>query len=108
MPDDIESHFSFAVLDQHVRPYFGPRSQEGLYICNACGSTQRSHSNMTNHVESKHLSLTLKCILCHGISKTCLVVSCHVMSKTCHVKHTSCHVMSCQQHVMSRTYRVLS
>lgn len=70
MPDDIESHFSFAVLDQHVRPYFGPRSQEGLYICNACGSTQRSHSNMTNHVESKHLSLTLKCILCHGISKT--------------------------------------
>ena len=59
-----------AVLDDHVRSFFGPRSQEGLYVCNACGSTQRSHSNMTNHVESKHLSLSLKCILCHGISKT--------------------------------------
>ena len=70
MPDDIESHFSFAVLDQHVRPYFGPRSQEGLYLCLECGSKQKSHSNVTNHIESKHLSLSLKCIFCHGISKT--------------------------------------
>ena len=70
--------FHFAVLDEQVRPFFGPRSQEGLYICNACGSAQKSHSNMTNHIESKHLALNLKCKLCHGISKTRRTFQAHI------------------------------
>jgi len=66
------------VLDEQVRPYFGPRSQEGLYLCNACGSAQKSHSNMTSHIESKHLALNLKCKLCHGISKTRRTFQAHI------------------------------
>ena len=63
-------NLQFPDLDQQVRPYFGPGSKRGLYYCLECVSTQKSHSNMTNHIESKHLSLSLKCKFCHGISKT--------------------------------------
>ena len=61
--------FHFPALDDQVKPYFGP-PQEGVYYCNACGSTQRSQSNMMCHVESKHLNLNLKCVFCPSISKT--------------------------------------
>ena len=71
----------FAVLEEQVRTFFGPKL-EGLYSCNACGSTQKSHSNMTNHIESKHLSLCLKCKICHGISKTRRTFQAHL--KTYH------------------------
>ena len=63
--------FSIPVLDvdEQVRPFFG-RTNQGLYKCNGCGEVKTAHSNLRNHIESKHLALNLKCKLCHVISKT--------------------------------------
>ena len=46
-----------------MRDYFG-RTNEGLFICKACGKTQRSYSNMRHHVESKHYSPGYTCQTC--------------------------------------------
>jgi len=70
-----------SVLDKQVRPFFGPKL-EGLYSCNACGNAQKSHSNLTNHIESKHLNLCLKCKMCHRTCKTRRVFQSHL--KTYH------------------------
>ena len=56
-----DDFFLFAVVDEKAKAYFGP-PQGGMYICNACGSTQKSQSNMICHIESKHLALNLKCV----------------------------------------------
>ena len=56
-----------------MRDFFG-KNPEGLYICKACGITQRSYSNMRQHVESRHYSPGYSCQTCgetFQINQTC-------------------------------------
>ena len=60
-------HFSlagktFSNVDEQLKDYFG--RHEGIYYCKACGKTEKSHSNMRYHVESKHYSPGYSCQNC--------------------------------------------
>ena len=68
--------------DAHVRQYMG-RSQMGLYECKACGSLQRSHSNLRVHVESKHYSPGYPCDHCGRVFKICNSLKKHLKEKRC-------------------------
>ena len=76
---DIESDFSISVLDvdEQVRPFMG-RNNQGLYQCKACGDIKTAHSNLRNHIESKHLHLTLVCKICRAKFKTRLNFQMHL------------------------------
>ena len=52
--------------NDQVRDYFG-RTNDGSFICKACGKTQKSYSNMRQHVESKHYSPGYTCENCGKI-----------------------------------------
>ena len=71
--------FSISVLDvdEQVRPFFGHTNQ-GLYKCTGCGEVKTAHSNLRNHIDSKHLHLKLICKLCHGVWKTRRSIHAHI------------------------------
>ena len=77
-----------AVIDEKAKAYFG-LPQGDMYICNACGSTQKSQFHMICHIESKHLDLRLKCVFCHGISKTRRFLRAHLFKYHKQQLHTN-------------------
>ena len=50
------------VPDETLKTYFD--RVQGIYACKACGKTEKSHSNMRYHVESRHYSPGYFCPNC--------------------------------------------
>ena len=50
------------VPDETLKTYFD--RVQGMYACKACGKTEKSHSNMRYHVESRHYSPGYFCPNC--------------------------------------------
>ena len=61
---------------EEVKDYFG-RSAEGFYQCKSCGKTEKYHSNLRSHVESKHYSPGYSCPICGTTFRTNQAVKKH-------------------------------
>ena len=73
----------FIKTDQgNVKDYIG-RTHDGLYLCTACGKTEKFHSNLRAHVEHSHYSPGYACAKC-GKSFS-INRSCQKHQKSCNV-----------------------
>jgi len=66
---------------EKIQMFFG--RQNGMYICRACGSVQKSHSNLRFHVESKHYSPGYACNLCGQVFKILKNMQAHRKRQSC-------------------------
>ena len=66
-------------IDEKLREFF--ERQDGLYLCKACGKTEKSHSNMRYHVESRHYTPGYSCENCGKEFK--MILQCQRHQKVC-------------------------